>query len=325
MAVPDLPYKTEASLKKIAHIIVLLMTAVLTVAGAEPEKFIPSQTPALVRIDMNRMVSSPALNTAIEQHDTLKSRLDQVSEMFKDSTGKKIRSSDIFSSQLWIAQTGSNSREVTLYSQTAVPEADLQALARRNSTCKIANAAGRKVYVSTQSGNSVAVTYLAEDVLMISRWSEHLAQEITASLQSGGNPLLANIDRKDLVAFAADMTAATGKRKPKIKFICGKMNLTKTQDLSGVVQLHCKNSKEAMKQAMKVQFVVPGFIGMFFSKDEKLAAALSESLQIMPQENVITITCDLKSDTIQALTAYISNPENLPRLPANRKVGNAGN
>ena len=323
MAVPDLQYKTEASLKKFIQITLLLTAAVAAAVGAEPERFIPRQSPAIVRIDLNRMVSSPALKTVMKQH-TLKSQLDQVSEMFKDPTGKAIKPGDIFSSQLWIAQTGSNSKEVTLYSQTAVPEAVLQSLISRNPACKTVDAAGRKAYVYTRAGETAAIVYLAEDVLLISRLSKRLVQEITASLQGGGNPLLASIDRQELIAGAVDLAAATGKRKPKIRFISGKINLTQTQDLSGEVQLHCRNSKEALKQAMKIQFAVPGFIGMFFCKDEKLATALSESLQIMPQENVISINCDLKSDTIQKAAAYISNPANLPRLPVNQGVGKAG-
>ena len=302
-------------MKKIAYIFVLLTAAVLTVAGVEVEKFIPRQAPGIARIDINRMLTSPELKTVIEKNDKLKPLLDQVCEMFKDPTGQTVKSSDIFSGQLWIAQTGSSSREVTIYSQTAVKEADLQAAASRNPGCKTVNAADRKAYVYTRSGEAVAIVYLAEDVLLISRLSERLVQEITASLQGGGNPLLANIDRKDLVAVAADVAAATGKRKPKVKFVNGKLNLNKGLDLNCDLQLHCRNSKEALKQAMQIQFAVPGFIGMLFSKDEKLATTLSEGLQIIPQENVLNLNFAVKKDTLQQLVTYMSKPENRPVLP----------
>ena len=96
MAVPDLSYPTEASLKKIAYIFVLLTAAVLTVAGVEVEKFIPRQAPGIARIDINRMLTSPELKTVIEKNDKLKPLLDQVCEMFKAPTGQTVKSSDIF-------------------------------------------------------------------------------------------------------------------------------------------------------------------------------------------------------------------------------------
>ena len=72
---------------------------------------------------------------------------------------------------------------------------------------------------------------------------------------------------------------------------------------------------------MKIQFAIPGLIGMLFSQDEKLAAALSEALQVMPQQDKLVISYDLQQDTLQQAVKYMSKLQNLPRLPDNKAVG----
>lgn len=308
-------------MKKFVQIIALLTVAVWTAAGAEPENFIPRQAPGIIRIDINRVLTSPELKTVIDKNNKLKSFLDQISDMLKSPSGRTFKTSELFSGQLWTAQTGSTGKEAATYSKTAVPEAELQAIISRNPAGKIVEAAGRKAYIYHRNGENLAVVYLAEDVLLISRLSERLVQEISSSLQGGGNPLLAHIDRKALVAVAADVAAVTGKKRAKIKFINGKMDLSKSMDLTGKVMLHCKNSNEALKTAMKIQFAIPGLIGMLFSQDEKLAAALSEALQVMPQQDKLVISYDLQQDTLQQAVKYMSKLQNLPRLPENKAVG----
>ena len=299
----------------------LLLALAWYAAAAEPENFIPKQAPGVIRININRMLTSPELKEILDNNKEIKKLVDAVNDMLKNASGSKLKLSDIFSSQLWIAQTGKKQKDVTAYCKTALPEKVLQTAVSKNPACKVVDAAGKKAFVYERAGKNLVVLYLADDVLMLSCLSDRLPQEVTASLQGGGNPLLSTIDRQMLAAGAVDMAAVTGQRKPKIRFISGKLDFNKALDLTSQVILHCKSSQEALKMAMQIQFAAPGFIGMFFSKDENLAAALAEGLQVTPQNDAIIIDYSLKYTDFQKAVKYMSKAENRPLLPENKGVG----
>ena len=300
-------------MKKFAHIVLMLLTAVWTAAASEPENFIPRQAPGVIRADVNRMLTSPELKSAIDSSREIKNILEKVENMLQSSTDKKIKLSDLFSSQLWFAQTGRKLENFTAYSKTAVPEKELHAAVSKNPNCRIVDAAGKKAVVYEQQSEKLVLVYLAEDVMMISRMTSRLPQEITASLQGGGNPLLSQVNRNTLAAGAVDMAKASGKRKPKVKFINAQLDADKAMNLAAQVSVRCKNSQEALKMAMQIQFAAPAAFGMYFSNDEKLAAALSEGLQVVPQDDAVIINYDLKFADFKKAVKYMSQSENLPR------------
>ena len=297
----------------------LLLFAAVTILAAEPESFIPADSPLIMRFNANKLVQMPWWKDAAKQNKSLKKIAVELDRIKAESN---IVPADIFAGDMWAAQVGKEDF-ITLIKTNITKSRFIQLLEQekarkgRKAAYKSSVVGGLTVYILGKSGEEAALIYVAEDVMLIFK-AELVSEALIASvLDKKANPLLKSIDRKALFALYGDAKKMQlPAKKSKV------LRLAATAELEGASQrdlringkLVCRNEKIAMQLAMQAQFMYPGVVGMLFGKDEALSSSLFNSLQIVPEKNVITGVFTLSGDQQLKIVKYMSNPANRPNF-----------
>lgn len=306
-------------LKKFAlYLTGLLLLAVFDLSAAQAEKFIPSSSPMVIRLDANRLLKMPIRNMLDKKNPAIQKFITQWEQIEKSAAANGIDLQKLFADNIWIAQTGQTTQESGAYFNTLIPEQQLSAALQKEGFSP-QDIDGRKVYMRQDT----AITYLTGDVILFVRNNNNLPLVLTASLQSSGNMLTKSLDCTGLLAAVCDVSkvkqaAQAAKANSKVQYFTARVDLTGKEpmalDIDTVITF--RKAKDAMKSGMQIQLAVPGIVGMLLSNDDKLMTAVLENFKVMPQDKNLQISFDLSGQLIRRLIKYFENPANRPRIPA---------
>lgn len=320
-------------MKKFA-IFCFVLSAFLTTwqtAAAEPEDFVPAQSPVLCRVDAPKLFAIPELRELIgsASHDGQKAL--SVIEYFEKNYN--ITPETLFAGQVWAAKTGAADTDAALYIKTALKEAKLaeifadKAKNSKNFAFNATTLAGEKVYTIAPANAAkekqppLVIVYLAEDVILFMPLTTTSAMNLTASRQGGKNPLLKLIDRGKLAAVYAKMDGE--KEKIKVFDLQADVKNPVKRDLTLLLDLTCKDKEYALQMAMQMQFMVPGVLGMLFGNDPLLVSSLINGFRVKPSGKKVSIRLSLSKSDQNKLIKYFADPNNRQALINNPAIGPA--
>lgn len=321
----------EALLKKFIKVLSLLLfvLTILPLRAAEPENFIPAKSPVIMRFAASRAINLPWLKEVAKNNKALKkinADLDKLKAQYN------VEPQDIFAGDVWAAQIGKNAQsgdDFACYAKTALTREKFTGLIRQNSqnskkfTCKSAVMANLQVYIiepAKKEERKTVVAYLADDVVCFMPLTQKVETVLAESQKGIKNPLVDKIDRKTLFALNSDARKLDiPAKKSKLRTLNATADLigAEQRDLQIKADLKCKNASTAMQLSMQIQFMYPGFVGMFFGKDQKLMESLIDALQVSVNEETVSTQFDLNADRQQAIVKYMSNPANRPKFNNN--------
>lgn len=319
-------------MKKLLSLVLLAFAGlVLSLTAADPAAFVPDKTPLLCFMDGARASTLPWVKEALLKDADLAAKNRKSDALLARF---QLTDKDFCSGAFYFALT--QDEEVFAYFKTNVPEGKVVPLAKaindelldKDEKFKVAEKVvnGRKFYVFSESGDDgdtlFALTYLAPDVAMLLD-----ADEVEKpAVGSGKNPLLAKLDRTQLVALVYDSAAAKEKEEnPEIVGGDLALNLTgKAQkDLAVTANLIFPNEQKATEAAQQVQMALPMFAGMIFGKDPDLAGDVMKGLKVTtPAKTKLNVRFALSEKTIDGIVKYFEKPENLPDF-GQKSVGGA--
>lgn len=319
-------------MKKLLSFVLLAFAGlVLPLTAAEPAAFVPDKTPLLCFVDGARSSALPWVKDALLKDADLAAKNKKSEALWARF---QLTDKDLFAGAIYIALTPDS--DAFLYFKTNVPEAKVMPLAKAISdelmdkdqkfTVAEKTVKGKKFYIFSESrekGDKLfALTYLAPDVaaLMDADETENLP------VGSGRNPLLAKLDRAQLMALVYD--AAANKEKEENPEILG---ADMTLDLTGKAQkdlvvagnLVFPDEQKAMEAAQQVQMSLPMLAGMIFGKDPDLAGDVMKGLKVTtPTKTKLNVRFALSEKTIDGIVKYFNTPENRPDF-GQKSVGGA--
>ena len=315
-------------MKKLLSLVLLALAGlVLPLTAADPASFVPDKTPLLCFVDGARSSTLPWVKEALLKDADLSAK-NQKSEALWARF--QLTDKDLCSGALYVALTPDSGAFV--YFKTNVPEAKVMPLATavsdelmdKGEKFTVAEKAvnGKKFYVFSEKGGKdkkgdtlFALTYLAPDVAALMD-----ADEIEKlPVGSGKNPLLAKLDRTQLVALVYE------DENPEI--LGGDMTLDLTgkaqKDLTIAANLIFPDEQKAMEAAQQVQMSLPMLAGMVFGKDPDLAGDVMKGLKVTtPSKTKLNVRFALSEKTIDGIVKYFEKPENLPDF-GQKSVGGA--
>lgn len=298
-------------------VVMLLMALNYTIAAAEPEKFIPEKTTAILRFDLPRLLEMEWFNQLIKKHPQAAEVMDMLGKL---QQRENITVNDIINGQLWAAVTGENRQNgrVYLFASTLLPENRFSELFQRGMLStyhdlRIQTINGRMFYVyNPGSGKkAMALTYLTPDTIMIGDWHDGLANDVQLCLK-GGSPLVGFIDRKAMFAFII----ANKQNVPQFQ---GIERAGITLDLLGKntidavklqIKLTCKDQQAAAASSMQLQVLLPAMIQAVFTNDPELAAIMIKPLKLKANANEVQLDYQQNTGELEKAVKYLKKPEN---------------
>ncbi len=320
-------------MKKFAAVCLIITTVLTTwiLPAAEPEDFIPDQSPVLFRVNAKQMLAIPDLRELISTASNDGKKAVSVIEFFEKNYN--IKPETVLSGQVWGTKTGSADHDAALYVKTELKENKLaeifagQAEKSENFIFNTTTLAGEKIYTIAPQKKikgeqtTLAIVYLAEDVLLLMPLTPSSAGTLIASRQGGKNPLLKSINRQVLLAVFARMDGE--KEKIRLFDLQADIKNPVKRDLNLLLKLTCKSSEYALQLAMQTQFIVPGILGMLFSNDPVLTSSLVGGFKVKPDGKRVEIKFALSKSDQDKLIKYFSDPNNRQALIENSGVGPA--
>lgn len=322
-------------MKKLLSLALLALVGVaLPLTAAEPAAFVPDKTPLLCHINGVRASAVPWVKEALGKDPDMAAKLKQSDAIYAKFG---LTEKDVCSGSAYVVLT--QSEDVAIFLKTNVPEAKFVPLVKaflaadekgKDVIMDEKLVVGRKFYVFCEKdekggkGDEVfAATYLAPDVVALMETED---AEKVLSAPAGKNPLLGKVDRAQLLSLVYD--PAMAKKQEEAPEVTGAdlgIDLTgKAQkDLTIVSNLSFPNEQKAMETAQQLQMMLPMFTGMVFGKDPDLAGDVMKGLKVTtPGKTKLNIRFALSEKTIDAITAYLEKPENLPDF-GQKSVGGA--
>ncbi|MBR2357181.1 MAG: hypothetical protein IKA65_04060 [Lentisphaeria bacterium] len=299
--------------------------------AAEPEDFVPAQSPVLCRVDARKLLAIPELRELISSASQDGKKALSVVEYFEKNYN--ITPETVFAGQVWAAKTGAADTDAALYIKTALKEAKLaeifadKAKNSKNFAFNATTLAGEKVYTiapvnaAKEKQPPLAIVYLAEDVILFTPLTTTSAMTLTASRQGGKNPLLKLIDRRKLAAVYAQMDGE--KEKIRVFDLQADVKDPVKRDLTLFLNLTCKDKEYALQTAMQMQFMVPGALGMLFGNDPLLVSSLVNGFRVKPDGKKIVIRWALSKSDQTKLIKYFADPNNRQTLINTSGIGPA--
>ena len=295
------------------------------VNGAEPENFIPPQSPQLLRANANSIIRMEHFQQLLKQTDE---KCRKVFLLLDEMKKHNIEPAVFFAGEMWAAKTGSDDKNWVVLVKTALPEAKFaeffkaQKASNKDVELEISTLAGKTIYTGKYSKSYQAtgaepffVVYMAEDVIAFMPLRDDSGIQLAALQQGGGNPLARTIDRKSLAALAANAL----KKKDKLRSIRGKLDMVGAEklDICAEAVLTYKSASVALRKAMEMQFIIPTVAGLLFGNDQKLMEEITAVLQIVPAGEKIGLKLNITKALQDKIAGYLANPANMPELNFN--------
>lgn len=314
----------------------LLLLFGINAIGNEPENFIPGQSPVVMRVDAQRFLSLPAVSRICEQDENAR-KVNRDIENIRRFLN--IDPKDFLSGDVWCAMVGKEPDQVVFLIKTKMPESDFARIYNMGSQYRSndvnlskSRIAEQLIYIASPkkdnptevADDAVAFSYLDTDVIVCGALKNFSGQLFELCRQGGKNPLLAQIDRKALLAVQADLSRLQGVQDmAQINQLNGALDLTGTenQDLLIQLKLDCANKEVVQQLSMQLQFLAPSLIGMIFGRDENLAMAMASALKVQPQDKALSMIYRINLKTVEKAVAYLADPANRSGLTEDQDAG----
>ena len=300
--------------------LVFILTGVC--AAAVPESFIPAQAGIVVRLDANRLLKMGVLEKVAEKSPQIQEVNFLLDKLYQK---EGIAVTDIASGQLWLAIVAVPEKKTMqyIYMSTELPESVFASLFQRgmvsmemqqNMQIKTINGHTVYIYNSTSYDSTercMAMTYLADDVIMIAESPDALAAAITDSLK-GGNDLDDMVDHTTLGAMAIDQKSVPTQIN-NAKNIIAAFELSgneKVEEAQLQIKLICTNKATAQMNSIQLKIMLKALLQAVFSNDTALAQTMNKALTVKVQGCDVLVNYQLDRAAIDQAGQYLKQPEN---------------